>query len=80
MKQTIVECWDQEGDARLTPSCVLNRLKQMGNIDMTEKDIFNEVLADAQIFCGDVEEGEADGETPSVYMVPTNNAGLLQKC
>eukprot|EP00111_Clytia_hemisphaerica_P009547 TCONS_00027980-protein len=29
LKQTITECWDQEADARLTPSCVLNRLKQM---------------------------------------------------
>lgn len=27
---TITGCWDQEGDARLTPSCVLNRLKRMG--------------------------------------------------
>lgn len=27
---TITGCWDQEGDARLTSSCVLNRLKQMG--------------------------------------------------
>ena len=30
LKETIAGCWDQEGDARLTSSCVLNRLKQMG--------------------------------------------------
>lgn len=78
MKQTIVECWDQEGDARLTPSCVLNRLKQMEDLAMTEKDIFKETMNNVEIFCGEV-DGRSEQDLSNVQMMPTNNSGLLQK-
>lgn len=31
------ECWDQDGDARLTSLCVLNRLKQLIDALSTEE-------------------------------------------
>lgn len=61
LKQTIVECWDQDGDARLTPCCVLNRLKQMEDFTRTEKNIYKETLSqDVKIFCGNVDAYSED--------------------
>lgn len=54
-----MECWDPDGDARLTPSCVLNRLKQMEDFTRTENNIYKETLSqDVEIFCGDLDYSE----------------------
>jgi len=55
----------------------------MDDVLLTKKNIYKETISqDFEIFCGKVDdtEDEVMGKSDtSVRMVPTNNAGLLQK-